>query len=74
MLILDLLEEYRGRGIAELLILRTLEAGKELIGYTGAELGWTLEDNEAVNRTIARVGGHHYKTYRIYEKPLAEDA
>ena len=45
MVVLDVLEEYRRRGIAELLIFRTLDYGKNVIGYTGAELGWTLEDN-----------------------------
>jgi len=70
MAVLVLLESYRRRGIAELLILETLEYGKNSIGYTGAELGWTLEDNELVNRTVARVGGQRYKTYRIYEKDI----
>jgi hypothetical protein len=40
------------------------------IKFTGAELGWTLEDNDAVNHTIEAVGGRHYKTYRVYDKPL----
>ncbi|NQT16741.1 MAG: N-acetyltransferase [Planctomycetes bacterium] len=70
MAVLVLLESYRRRGIAELLILETLEYGKNTIGYTGAELGWTLEDNELVNRTVARVGGRRYKTYRIYERRI----
>ena len=38
-------EEYRRRGIAEMLILRTLDYGKNVLGYTGAELSWTMEDN-----------------------------
>jgi GNAT superfamily N-acetyltransferase len=71
MAVLVLLEGYRRRGISELLILRTLDYGKNNIGYTGAELGWTLEDNELVNRTIERVGAKRYKTYRLYEKPIA---
>jgi GNAT superfamily N-acetyltransferase len=70
MLVLDLLEGYRRRGISELLILRTLNYGKNTIGYTGAELSWTLEDNYLINRTIEAVGGQRYKTYRIYEKQL----
>jgi len=70
MLVLDLLAEHRRRGISELLILRTLDYGKNTIGYTGAELGWTLEDNRLINRTIEAVGARRYKTYRIYEKPL----
>ena len=43
MIVLDVLERYRRRGIAELLILKTLDYGKNKIGFTGAELGWTLE-------------------------------
>ena len=70
MVVLDVLKEYRRRGIAELLILRTLDYGKNVIGYTGAELSWTLEDNDAVNRTIEAVGARRYKTYRVYEKDL----
>ena len=52
------------------MILETLDYGKNTIGYTGAELSWTLEDNDAINRTVERVGGRRYKTYRIYEKPI----
>ena len=70
MMVLDLLKPYRRRGIAELLILRTLDFGKNTLNFTGAELGWTLEDNDAVNNTIETVGGRHYKTYRIYDKRL----
>jgi GNAT superfamily N-acetyltransferase len=70
MVVLDILENYRRRGIAELLILRTLDYGKNVMGFTGAELGWTLEDNVLVNRTIEAVGARHYKTYRIYDKKI----
>ena len=70
MAVLVLLEGYRRRGISELLILETLDYGKNVIGYHGAELSWTLEDNELINRTIERVGGVRYKTYRIYQKPI----
>lgn len=70
MVVLDVLQEYRRRGIAELLILHTLDYGKNVIGYTGAELGWTQEHNHSVNRTIEAVGARRYKTYRLYEKKL----
>ena len=70
MVVLDVLKEYRRRGIAEMLILKTLDYGKNVIGYTGAELGWTQEDNQAVNSTIEAVGARRYKTYRLYEKKL----
>jgi len=70
MLVLDLLEGHRRRGIAEMLIHRTLDYGKNELGYTGAELSWTLEDNHAINSTVEAVGAKRYKTYRIYHKAI----
>jgi GNAT superfamily N-acetyltransferase len=70
MIVLDVLEKYRRRGIAEMLILKTLDFGKNVAKYTGAELGWTLEDNYLVNQTIEAVGAKKSKVYRIYEKPI----
>lgn len=67
---LGILEPFRRRGVAEMLILRTLEYAKHQAGFTGAELGWTLEDNDLINRTIEAVGGQRYKTYRIYERAI----
>ena len=68
---LGVLEKYRRRGITELLILKTMEYGLGKMNYSGAELGWTLEDNTLINRTIEAVGATRYKTYRLYEKELA---
>jgi hypothetical protein len=36
----------------------------------GGELGWTLEDNAAVNAGIRLMGGRMEKRYRIYEKEI----
>ena len=69
-LAVGVLEEHRCRGVLELLVLRTLDYGKNVLKYTGAELGWTLVDNERINRAIERVGGRRYKTYRVYQKNL----
>ncbi|WP_437997223.1 hypothetical protein WMF26_41120 [Sorangium sp. So ce185] len=41
-----------------------------LLGMTGGELGWTLEDNAAINAGIRLMGGRIYKKYRIYERAL----
>jgi GNAT superfamily N-acetyltransferase len=73
MAILNVLEGYRRRGIAEALILRTLDYGKNMLHYSGAELSWTLEDNPVINHTVAAVGGQLYKTYRIYQKKIADE-
>lgn len=66
---LGVIEEFRRRGLSELLIMRAAEAAANK-GCTWAELGWTLEDNLAINHAIEEVGGVRYKTFRIYEKPL----
>ncbi len=71
---LGVLPEFRRRGIAEMLILRTFDHGRHQLGYTGAELSWTLEDNHLINHTIEAVGGERYKTYRMYEKAIASGA
>jgi len=68
--VLGVVPGYRRRGVAEALIQQTFQNGFEKLDYRGAELGWTLEDNVLVNRMIERVGGRHYKTYRIYQKKL----
>jgi hypothetical protein len=41
-----------------------------LLGMKSGELGWTLEDNAAVNAGIRLMGGRIAKRYRIYEKTL----
>jgi GNAT superfamily N-acetyltransferase len=68
---LGILPEFRHRGIDALLYLDLLSRGQRL-GYRRAEIGWTLEDNRAMNRAI-RMGGRHHKTYRLYEAPLPLD-
>ncbi|MDX1963459.1 MAG: hypothetical protein SFX18_09920 [Pirellulales bacterium] len=70
MMALGVLQAYRRRGIAELLMLRTFDTGRQQLGYTGAELSWTLEDNDLINRVIQSVGGRLYKTYRVYRQAL----
>ncbi|AGP40510.1 hypothetical protein BE04_29230 [Sorangium cellulosum] len=42
----------------------------QLLGMTGGELGWTLEDNAAINAGIRLMGGRLYKKFRIYERAL----
>jgi len=73
LVILGVLDGYRRRGIAELMILRTYDAGKAK-GYQACEMSWTLEDNELINRPIELIGGERYKTYRIYQRPISPPA
>ncbi len=48
-----------------------LNDGGRKLGMTWGELGWTLEDNAAVNAGIRMMGAKKYKTYRVYEKGLS---
>jgi GNAT superfamily N-acetyltransferase len=66
---LGVLPGFQGRGIAEAMVLRTLDEALKA-GYAGCEMGWTLDDNTRVNRAIEAVGAKRYKTYRIYERPI----
>lgn len=40
-------------------------------GVEQAELSWILEDNLPMRRMIEQLGGVPYKTYRVYERPIA---
>ena len=62
--------EYRQRGIDAMLIMHTLTVGVDA-GYVEGECSWILESNWQMRRGLERVGGRVYKTYRVYDKPLA---
>ncbi len=47
-----------------------MNEGGRRAGMTWGELGWTLEDNAAVNAGIRMMGAKKVKTYRVYEKQL----
>lgn len=69
MLVFGILKEYRASGISYLLATEMVKQGMRK-GFQWAELSWTLEDNEAVNKFAASLGGRVYKKYRIYEKRI----
>jgi len=56
-------------GISLFLYAKMNEGGKRA-GMTWGELGWTLEDNSAVNAGIKMMGAKKYKVYRVYSKEL----
>lgn len=69
LMLLGVLPEFRRIGLYPLLIAESHRRGVAG-GYKRGELSWTLEDNDTINAGIEAVGGRHYRTYRIYEKPL----
>jgi GNAT superfamily N-acetyltransferase len=66
---LGLKKDYRMRGIQSEMFERGLRRCLQR-GITGVEVSWMLEDNDLVLRTMRLWGGHHYKTYRMYDKRL----
>ena len=68
-LVMGMMEEYRGRGADAIFYLETARAAQRR-GYKRLEGSWILESNTMMNQIIERLGGVRYKTYRIYEKAL----
>jgi hypothetical protein len=63
-------EKYRQLGIPMLAFHHIYEVVRQKDKYRSLELGWTLEDNEAVNTLAVEAGARPYKRYRIFRKSL----
>jgi len=70
-IVFGVLKEYRMTGLSYYLYWQ-LEKNSLAKGYTWAETSWQLEDNYAINRFVASLGGKVYKKYRIYEKSIPD--
>jgi hypothetical protein len=69
-LIFGIKDAYRQLGLPLLAVHHVFEVVKQKKKYRSLEMGWTLEDNEAVNTLIEDAGARPYKKYRIFEKPV----
>ena len=58
-------QTHRKRGVESLLCIETALRCKEL-GITGGEIGWTLEDNDLVNRAAESMGAKLDRKYRLF--------
>src|SRR5690606_2883976 len=61
---------HRVRGLDALMILHLWREGIRS-GQTKGECSWILEDNWEMRRGLERIGATAYKTYRVYERQLA---
>jgi len=68
-LLFGIQDGYRRRGIDALLAKATHEAAVRF-GYRSGELGWVMEDDTLVTRTIEACGARRIKTYRLFERPV----
>lgn len=71
MLLLGVDPAWRNKGLELVLIAESIAYARDVLGWQRGECSWTLEDNAGVNKAIEAIGGVHYKTYRMYDKPLA---
>jgi GNAT superfamily N-acetyltransferase len=69
LLIMGIKPEYRRRGLDAVLMLDAFLNGRKR-GWIGGEVGWTLEDNDAINRLIQLFGSKLVKRYRVFRKAL----
>jgi GNAT superfamily N-acetyltransferase len=72
-LLLGVRPTCRKKGLDAALFVETIKAARRL-GYVGGEIGWILEDNEVLNRTIESAGGRRSKVYRLYGRRLEASA
>lgn len=68
---LGLLKTHRQKGIDAMFFAQCLRYGLQR-GVKECEVSWMLEDNVMVLRPVEVFGGSKYKTYRLYEKPIAK--
>ena len=70
LMLLGVLPEYRSAGIYPLLIAEMQQLVHAKTDFKRVEFSWVLEDNDAINRTVERMGAVRYQTYRIYQKAI----
>jgi GNAT superfamily N-acetyltransferase len=69
LLLLGVLPEFRGAGIAALLAHEGAAAARRL-GFRGGEMSLVQSDNKRIRHVIEAFGGRRCKTYRLFEKPI----
>jgi hypothetical protein len=67
-------DKYRQLGIPMLAFHHIFEVVRQKDKYRSLEMGWTLEDNDAVNTLAVEAGARPYKRYRIFRKSLCNSA
>ena len=63
-------EKYRQLGVPMLAFHHIYEVVRKKRKYQYLEMGWTLEENEAVNTLAVEASARPYKRYRIFRKSL----
>lgn len=67
---LGMLPEFRKRGLESLMFTETVVRA-QAVGIEHGEIGWTLEDNDLINRAIESMDGRIDRRYRILGMKLS---
>lgn len=70
MALMGVLPEHRHGGLDVLLILETIDRGRQM-GYAACEMSWVLDVNKALTNALDKMGAVRDKEYVMLEKPLA---
>jgi GNAT superfamily N-acetyltransferase len=62
---LGVIPEYRKRGLETMMFVETALRARD-IGINSGEIGWTLEDNWLINRSIEAMDGKLDRIYRLF--------
>jgi hypothetical protein len=71
MMLLGIKPEFRNKGV-DALLYREGFKGVQRGGYKRVDFSWILEDNFDIIRHTEMINAPHYKSYRIYEKDIAD--
>ena len=68
--IMFIVPEFRGKGVAQAIYATAFKNGfkKGMLWAEGSTIG---EENSVMRASAEKIGGRHYKTYRIYQKYFA---
>ncbi len=66
---LGVIKEFRNKGI-DLLLYHYIYSLCFDMGIMESEISWVLEDNAMMISALEQINAYHYKTYRIYDRPL----
>ena len=70
---LGIVPKYRRHGVAEMLVLQSIEEVMIKRGFNGGECSLILENNRLMNRFLEAIGAEKYKSYRIYRRKIGTD-
>jgi hypothetical protein len=71
-LLFGIKEEYRQLGLPFVGLDYLFRVAKKNTKYEYLELGWNLEDNDAINQLEREGGARPFKKYRIFRKSFAD--